>query len=435
MTGISFNPGQLAEQLAALPPTLLPIRRYWVAFSGGLDSSVLLHALVALRSSIEPQTELRAVHINHGLHAQAPDWAEHCAARCRVYDIPLQTLSVHARAAPGESPEAAARQARYRAIVALLEPGDCLLTAHHQDDQAETLLLQLLRGAGPAGLAAMPAVAELDGGNWHARPLLAFPRQSLREYALTEQLNWIEDGSNSDDRYDRNFLRQHILPLLQQRWPAAPKTLARAAAHQADALQLIETLAEQDYSQVIGTVPRTVSVPALKLLPSVQCSNVLRYWLKRNHVLLPSAAVLEQMLAMLAAGDDRLPLVEWGCWQIRRYGDALHLLNRASVELADEYDWPVAQPTFVLEELGLELRLADLYAAGIQLSPQTESLCVRFRVGGERVLLPGRSHSHSLKKLLQERKVPPWLRERLPMVYEQDRLLAVFGLDPPIIAG
>jgi tRNA(Ile)-lysidine synthase len=430
MTGAGFNPQRLAEQLAALPP----VWRFWVAYSGGLDSSVLLHALAAVR----PVAELRAVHINHGLHAQAKDWAQHCAERCRFYTIPLQILSVQAHPAPGESPEAAARQARYRAINTLLQPGDCLLTAHHQDDQAETLLIQLLRGAGPAGLAAMPALAaitEMGDNTLHVRPLLSFSRRALHDYARAENLSWVEDHSNADDRYDRNFLRQNILPVLHERWPAAAKTLARAAQHQAQAAELMEALAAMDYEHTAGNSRYTLTVSALKRLPSARRGNVLRHWLSRNNVLPPSTAVLEQMLLMLEAGEDRMPLVEWDRWQTRRYDDALYLLDRSLAALADEYIWPVAQPTFMLEPLGLELRLADLTAAGIRLSPHTQNLRVRFRGGGERVSLPGRNHTHSLKKLLQERKVPPWLRERLPMVYEEERLLAIFGLDPPIIGA
>lgn len=426
-SGAAIDPVQIRERL----DRMRSVRRFHVGFSGGLDSSVLLHVLHQAR----PAAEIRAVHVNHGLRPGARQWAQSCIDVCGHYGIEIDVLNVDARPARGESPEAAARDARYTAIENLLAPGDCLLTAHHRDDQAETLLLQLLRGSGPAGLAAMPELAPLGRG-WHLRPLLAFNRNTLHDYALAAGLEWIDDDSNSDIRYDRNFLRQQVLPLLRSRWPALAQTLGRAAMHQAEAAELLETLAELDFSQLHDPLQGTLVVSRLRLLTPPRLHNLLRHWFRLNAVLPPSAAVLRQIVGAIEAADDRSPLVSWGRWEVRRYDNHLYLLNHAVPQPADEYVWRLHEGGFSIPELKLELRLPELLAAGLQLPAGEETLYIRFRDGGERIILRGRGHTHSLKKILQERSVPPWLRSRLPLLYDgRGRLLAVLGLEPPIFAA
>ncbi len=425
--GVSIDPLQISECMNSLRE----VKRFWLGLSGGLDSSVLLHILQRAR----PSAGLRAVHVNHGLRSDAGQWARNCIELCGRYGIEIDVLNVDARPARGESPEAAARRARYGAIESLLTPGDCLVTAHHQDDQAETLLLQLLRGGGPAGLAAMPELAAFGPG-WHLRPLLAFDRNTLHEYALAAGLLWVEDDSNSELRYDRNFLRHEVMPLLRSRWPALPQTLARAALHQAEAAGLLESLAGLDLSQLQDPLHGTLAVSRLKLLPPPRLHNVLRHWCRLQGALPPSAAVLRQIVGAIGAADDRTPLVEWGVHEIRRHGDHLYLLDRALAPLAEEYIWRLEDGDFSIPELKLKLRLPDLLAAGLQLPAPAGTLFIRFRDGGERIVLRGRGHTHSLKKLLQERMVPPWLRARLPLLYDETgRLLAVLGLEPPIFAA
>ncbi|HSP01681.1 MAG TPA: tRNA lysidine(34) synthetase TilS, partial [Thioalkalivibrio sp.] len=255
--------------------TLPPASRLVVAFSGGLDSHVLLHALAALCG--EGFYELHAIHIHHGLNSQADAWADHCARVCRDLDVGLEVIAVNARAARGESPEAAARAARYQALASCMKEGDGLLTAHHRRDQAETLLLQLLRGAGSAGLAAMPRWQPLGSG-WHGRPLLDVSREAIEDYARERDLHWIEDNSNLDARFDRNLLRQQVMPLLRARWQGVDETLARAAAHQAEGLGLLGDLARQDLEQIRGELPGTLSVSELTGLRPARIRNVLRFW-------------------------------------------------------------------------------------------------------------------------------------------------------------
>lgn len=428
---MKFSTSQLAKALTRISHDE-PAARYWVGFSGGLDSTVLLYAMWRL---CLPQP-LAAVHVNHGLHQDAAHWTDHCRRVCHDWNIRLEVVEVDARAGAGESPEAAARQARYAAFQEQLMPGDYLLTAQHEDDQAETLLLQLLRGGGPAGLAAMPAVTGLAAGR-HGRPLLTFGREALRVYAEAEGLQWIEDGSNTDTGFDRNYLRHRVLTHLKTRWPAYAKTLARAARHQAEAAALLAETAEADLATVRGDYPGTLSVARLLAFSEVRRRNVIRYWLKRQAFVVPSEAVLDQIGAVLTAAPDRSPEVCWANTEIRRHRDGLFALpSREALDPGREYPWPPDTP-LPLPELGMTLDRRELESRGIVLPAVV--LRVRFRRGGERIRLPGREHSHSLKKLLQARGVPPWLRGRLPLIYEDrregERLVAVLGLEPAIVAA
>jgi tRNA(Ile)-lysidine synthase len=425
--GAAIDPVTIRERLDRMQG----VRCFRVGLSGGLDSSVLLHILHSAR----PAAGLKAVHINHGLRPNARQWEQSCVDVCSRYGIEIDVLKIDARAGKGESPEAAARHARYAAIESLLEPGDCLLTAHHRDDQAETLLLQLLRGSGPPGLAAMPELAPFGAG-WHLRPLLGFDRNTLHQYATEASIPWIEDDSNSDSRYDRNFLRQQVIPLLQRRWPSLAQTLSRAALHQAEAAELLETLAELDFPRVHNPLHGTLSITGLRLLSLPRLHNVLRHWCRINAVLPPSTAVLQQIVGALQAAEDRSPRVAWGTYEVRRYTNDLYLLDSAAPALLDEYVWHPRDGDFSIPELKLELRLSELIVAGLQLPSAAETLYIRFRDGGERIALPGRGHTHSLKKILQARKVPPWLRPRIPLLYDgAGRLLAVLGLEPPIFTS
>ncbi|OOG27235.1 tRNA lysidine(34) synthetase TilS [Thioalkalivibrio denitrificans] len=404
---------------------LLPsASRYLVAYSGGLDSHVLLHMLAALRGSGFP--EVRAVHVHHGLNARADAWVAHCEAVCERLGVPLDVLRVDARAETGESPEAAARTARYGALEGLLQSGDGLLTAHHQRDQAETLLLQLMRGAGPAGLAAMPAWQPLGAG-WHGRPMLQMGRADLEAYARAEALDWIEDDSNLDTRFDRNLLRTRIMPALRERWPALDETLSRAAAHQAETLGLLGDLARVDLENLRGEVPGTLSVMALSTLRPARIRNALRFWLLEKGLPSPPRTRLQSVLDdVLTAGPDAMPCVAWEGAQLRRYRDALHALaprppHDPNLRLA----WDGRTPLHI-DTLGLTLTPEWLASQGVD--PDKEGpFQVAFRRGGETLRVRGQTRE--LKKLMQERGVPPWERDRAPLVYRGEALVAVFWKD------
>lgn len=420
----------LLVTLKRLPAT----PRYWVGYSGGRDSSVLLHALAGLRPSLSDDSEIRVVHVDHGLNVHAGTWSQHCVEMCAALALPCQILRVNARARAGESPEAAARSARYQAITALMEEGDVLLTAHHQDDQAETLLLQLLRGAGPHGLAAMPAYTPLGAG-WLARPLLDFTAAELADYAGHHQLSWVEDPSNIDTGFERNYLRHNIMPHLKQQWPAVSRTLSRAAAHAAEAASLLDALAESDMQQVHGPTPDTLSVSGLLMLDEARQRNVLRRWFKKLKLSVPTTVHLQHIQHdILHAAVDSVSCVRWGSTgyyegaEARRYRNLVYAMAPLSAHDARAtLPWKIQDP-LILPGIGtLTARSMTDGAIDLSLLP-AKPVTVRFRQGGERCRPVGRGHTHELRKLFQEQGIPPWQRDRLPLIFMGDELAAVANL-------
>ena len=415
-------PDQLLTALAAFPSA----RRYWVAYSGGMDSQVLLHALAAARAGLPG--ELRAAHVDHGLHPDAPRWAEHCRETCGRLGVPLTLCRVDAAPASGESPEAAARAARYSALSALLAPGDLLLTAQHQDDQAETLLLALLRGSGVKGLAAMPAVAPLGAGHL-VRPLLGYSRGDLAEYAAGVGLAWIDDPANADLGYDRNLIRHRVLPLLAGRWPATATTIARSAGHCAEAQRLIDALAGETLARVAGSRPGTLSVDGLLGLDAAQCRAALRHWIAGRGYRPPAAAVLERVLSeVLPARADADPLVRWSGCEVRRYRDDLYALAPLP---APPEPAPIHWRRGSLDLPNGLGRLTWVDAEGRAIDPETPhpgGVAVAFGLPGLTCRPPGVAHHRRLKQIFQEAGVPAWLRPYVPLILAAGRLVAVGGI-------
>ena len=268
-----------------------------IAYSGGADSTALLLAACAWRPG-----QVSAIHVHHGLQAAADNFAAHCSAVCAGLGVPLHIARVDARHQTGQSPEDAARNARYSALAdgarALGLPA--VLLGQHADDQVETLLLALSRGAGLAGLSAMPATFERSGMLF-ARPLLEVPAASLRAWLLAQEHTFVEDPSNSDERYTRNLIRARLLPALQEAFPAFRSTFARCAAHAAQAQSLLDEVAAQDLA-LIGQPP---AIAALQALSRPRQANVLRHWLRMAHGATPSTAQLEQLLEQIAACSTR----------------------------------------------------------------------------------------------------------------------------------
>jgi tRNA(Ile)-lysidine synthase len=396
-------------------------RTYWLAYSGGLDSHVLLDLCMQLRKT-QP-FNLRVVHVHHGLSPNADQWTQHCQQTCAQYSIELLCLRVDARPPEGESLEAYAREKRYQALEQVLPAHDILLTAHHQDDQAETILLQLLRGAGPKGLAAMPRIKSLGQG-LQGRPLLDCSRRDLQAYADAQALSWVEDESNQDSHYPRNFIRHELLPLLKTRWPAVEANLARSAAHCAEAQNLLHDFASQDLAQLAGSRPHTLSVKRLLELSLPRQRLSLRSWFENRGVQAPNSAKLFQIQQdVLQASWDSCPCIAWGAIELRRYQDDLFLLPLLPAhDVAQVYTWDLAQP---LSIAGLgQLRRVAIPGQG--LCPRIQQLEVRFRQGGE-VFRKANGQHHELKKFFQEQGIPPWERDRLPLLWVKDELAAIPG--------
>jgi tRNA(Ile)-lysidine synthase len=414
-----------SRKLLARLEALSGVDRFIVAYSGGLDSTVLLHALAAIRR--EKRFLVEAVHVHHGLQSEADQWELYCRRFCERLGVRYRSFWVDARSKPGESPEAAARHARYGILAPLLQASDCLLTAHHRDDQSETVLLQLLRGAGPEGLAAMPFVTGFGVG-YHARPLLEYSRTELLRYAQGQELDWIDDPSNFDVDYARNFLRHELFPLLRRRWPSAAQTLCRVARIQAEASELASSLGEIDRVNAAGSKPGTLSVNALTELSYARRNNLLRYWIRERMLPVPTSRQLAQVsVDLLASRQDGMPCLRWPGAEMRRYRDDLYATPPLSAHDATKvYVWEQDRD-LVIPHLNLRLSAEDLKAqTSIVPSSQTR-FEVRFRRGGERCRREGRRHRYSLKTLFQDAGIPPWERDRIPLIYINDKLALVWG--------
>lgn len=411
----------LAEVLRGLPPCA----HYRIAFSGGMDSHVLLHLFAQLAH--RGQVKVSAVHINHGLSANADQWQEHCRQVCEDLAIALQVLKVRVNADAGLGLEAAARHARYQALADIMEAEDMIVTAHHQDDQVETFFLQALRGSGVAGLAAMPA-ARAFGRGWLGRPLLAFSRAQLLDYARQHALHWIEDESNENISLHRNYLRHEVLPLLKARWPQLGSAVGRVVSHQAEARDLLQQLAQQDMAEVSEDGGETLMVPALLRLQASRQANLLRYWIRQGGYRLPNTRRLQEILRQLAAARvDGALCIRWDQVQLRRYRDRLYRVPvLPAANLPGALTWDLSLP-LVIPGVGT-LRARQLTSADTPLLALTHRrLSVRFRQGGERCRPVGQPHHHALKKLWQDGAIPPWIRARTPLLYVGDELALVAG--------
>ena len=402
-------------------------RRCWVAYSGGLDSHVLLH--LACRALADDAAPPRAVHVNHGISPHAERWQRRCERVCADWGVPLRVERV-AVTAVGAGLEAAARAERYRAFERCVKAGDALLLAHHLDDQAETVLLRLLRGAGAAGIAGMPARRALGAGTL-LRPLLSVARGELERYAESQRLAWIEDESNLSSTPDRNYLRHRVLPAVRERWPAYRATLFRAGELCRRSARIDADVAAADCAA--ARRGDGLSIAALRALSAPRRANALRRWLGEHSAPAPSFAQLEAIDAgLVSAAEDATPCVRWGGAVLRRHRGALYSMPPLDAPSAGgSLSW---DPSCPLRMSGAgALRARAVTGSGLR-RRDGERLEVRFRVGGERCRpsrcaeRAGARRTRPLKKLLQERGVPVWLRDRVPLLFSGGRLAAVADL-------
>ncbi len=407
-----------------------------VAYSGGLDSTVLLHLLAQSKY----KKQLTAVHINHGLMPDAEKWAQHCQQSCQQLDVPIHVEKVAVNKQHLQGLEAAAREARYGALLKHASKEAVFLTGHHQDDQAETMLLQLFRGAGPAGLAAMPLVSAFANARL-VRPLLEITRQEIRDYANQEKLQWIEDPSNQDKSYSRNYLRHEVMPVIRQHWPGVNQLLARGASHQAGATELLKKLAAQDLLACRVTTNEATGYDCLDLekvqgLDTLNRKNMLRYFIDKKGIPVPGSKQLNHIVKQIGrpsvSGQQQ---ISWHGGECRLYRGQLSISRpfqvidrktRLSWDLWGEGNSSESVKPLVLPGSGRVLSASKGLGSGLSVQRlQQGPVTVRFRQGGESCLLPGRGHHHKLKKLFQEAGIPPWERSRLPLIYVGEELAAV----------
>lgn len=421
--------GRIAAHISPLLPAHSSIL---IGLSGGVDSVALLHLLHQLAPCFS--WRLSALHVHHGISPRAGAWADFCSELCARHQIPLHIERVDIAPLRAHGIEAAARKLRHAAFAA--QTCDFVALAHHADDQAETLLLQLLRGAGVRGASAMPVLspskrpqfAQEAGSPGVLRPLLHCSRREILEYAAAHGLQWIEDESNADDSYPRNFLRHRVLPLLEKRFPAYREILARSAQHFAEASELLDELAQQDSAGAIHA--DTLAVAALLGLSRSRAKNLLRYFLHSIGAPMPQTVQLDNMLHQLCgARADAAVCIAYGDWEVRRYRGRVHVLRAAG-----EFDRGLVLQWHGEAELGwpaLNTRLRFDRAQGIGISLaklQRAPVTLRLRCGGESLRPHPSAAMRTLKNLLQERDVPPWQRDRLPLLYCGDELVCMSGV-------
>jgi len=397
-----------------------------VALSGGEDSACLLTALVQPGSRPFRDLPVRAIHVDHGLSPAAADFQRACEELCRSLAVPLTVVAVSVDSGRGVSIEAAARDARYAVLAQDLKARECLLTAHHADDQAETLLLQLLRGAGLKGMAAMPLCRAWAGG-WHLRPLLHFAKRDLRRFGVDAGVTAVTDPMNDDTRFDRAYLRRHLWPVIEARWPGAAIAVARTAGHVAAAQGLLDRAAAQTVDLLRDG--DALSVAGLRALSVPEQVNTLRYWISAHAAPPPSTARLSEAVRQILAADaDHQPAVIWGGHALRRYRNRLFLTAASPPALKEDCEWPVADGSSL--DLGGELGVLQWVPqpGGLDASRWPCTLMVRRRRGGETLKAQRRGRTRSLQHLCQSLGVVPWMRDALPLVYAGHDLIAVGDL-------
>jgi tRNA(Ile)-lysidine synthase len=398
-----------------------------VALSGGVDSVVLLHGLVLQKRF----SSIRALHINHQLSDNADSWQRHCESLCASLEVPLTSISVDVRSELGanqEGLESAARNCRYQAFEKDIGAGETFLLAHHADDQYETMLLRLMRGAGPGGLSGIPARRVLGLGRLY-RPLLALPRQTLLDYAQVSQLSWVEDESNQDSRFDRNFCRNEVLPLLATRWPSYRSCWAKSSQLLGEADELMQALAELDIADAATKNSLVLNLDALQLLSQSRLRNAIRYWLlslglddlgwgKLNAIVVAFDSAEHKTRTLVQANDFRL----------MTYAGKLYALPPAQELINQSLPWQLDTKECVLPGNGCLRLISSVSVPAMSIDRlRMKDVQIRYRQGGEELKLPGRP-TKSLKKLLQEAAIEPWLREQLPLIYIAEQLAFVPGI-------
>jgi tRNA(Ile)-lysidine synthase len=415
----------VADRLSTYLSAYREAHHCYVAYSGGLDSHVLLHSVTALLGA----QNVTAIHVNHQLSDYAASWQQHCEKQCEQIGVALQSFDVSVEIG-GKSPEQAAREARYRVFESVLEVNDLLLMAHHADDQVETVLYRLLRGSGVKGLAGMPVKRPLGKGEL-LRPLLSLTRGDLEAYASQHSLSSITDESNFSIDFDRNFLRHKVIPAIATRWPDYTQRVAHSAELCRESSTLLENVARGDFERLDPRRERcgwSIAMPELLDSTPQRRAEIVRYWTGLMGLSVPGHRVIETIeRELLRARQDAMPLVVWGDTQLRRYRERLYLMAKNSLPESVEIkaqQWSLKEP---LNLAAGKLTAETVVGQGLRV---TENIVIDicYRRGGERCKPAGRSGSNTLKKLLQNVALEPWLRDFVPLIYIDGNLAAVADL-------
>ncbi|WP_085297671.1 tRNA lysidine(34) synthetase TilS [Cognaticolwellia mytili] len=416
-----------------------------VAYSGGVDSQVLLAALSTLKQQKQLTNPILVCHVNHGLSTNASAWQQFATEQCQQFELPLTIHQLALKKLPQQSLEAIARDARYQCLIETNVEPAFIVTGHHQNDQTETFLLALKRGAGLKGLSSMAQQTSLAQHSL-VRPLLAISREYIVTYAQHRRLDWIEDESNEDQTFDRNFIRHTIAPELFSRWPSFNQTLSRSVGHCQDAQLLLNEIAEEDFNKVSFS-SEVLSIPMLLSLSALRFNNVIRFFLAKHDKLMPSSAQLMQITQQLHANSDKNPCVQIATYCLRRYQQKLYLTDN----FVDVSEWS-RKIGVTLEDKKIELpdNLGNIQFSVVDgesdivnndfaandshqyidiIAPKAEqTVSVRFSHDNPKCLPHFRDKSRALKKILQEAKIPTWQRQRIPFVYYDETLVAALGL-------
>ncbi len=411
----------LYQFLQAVPAT----NHYVLAISGGLDSCVLLHLFSELLPRLNASAEV--VYVDHGLQPESVDWQRFCAEQAAHYGLAFHAHRIAATPPGGESTENWARTERYKLLAGHIAKKSLLLTAHHLDDQVETFFLQALRGAGLKGMSAMPIIRKLGEG-WLARPLLSITRQQLVNYARANHLEHVEDKSNQDDRFDRNYLRNEVLPALEQRWPAYRKTLSRLMGHIAEASESLEAQAQEDLTSVLDAQQQALNLDKLLLLTMARQKNLILYWARKRQLATPGSAHLQRILSdVVNSAVDASPCVNWGDVECRRYRRHIYLDTSMPEHNPESIiTWNVRND---IDIQGGRLSATASRGHGIAQHYLLDGdVSVRFRQGGERICPAPAKQNKTLKQLYQEKGVIPWQRDRVPLIFIDNQLAVVPGV-------
>ena len=404
--------------------------RFLIAFSGGLDSTALLSLFIKLRQN-RPHFELRAIHIHHGLSSNADAWVIHCQHICATFNVPLIVEKVQVEQTDGI--EAGARQARYQAIARHLQADEILVTAHHLQDQTETFLLALKRGSGIQGLGAMQTQSTVYDLPIF-RPLLSFSRQQLEKHVQSENLNWIEDESNADNRYDRNFLRNEILPQLKNRWPHFDQAVQRSAQHCFEQQQLINELLAEEFWKNYQKTDRTFNLSNFAQFSVHKQRVLIRLWLAQLQLEMLSLAQLDQLIRdVIFARQDANPQFKLGEKLVRRYQQKLYLTDKFADLREIQIDIIPNQRIALPDGLGEFIALRQENSISFQWLDKISTLAftekpiqIRFKYSGK-VKLAEKGVNEDIKKIWQNLSVPPWQRNRIPLIFYGEHLKSAVG--------